>query len=172
MMIKKIFPLLLIALLMFAPASFAADDGGELLSRDMWGGVISPEMLGLRLFADLKEQAVKIETAWPTTINVTRVNLLDKHLQQTVLTFSAQLKSEELTGNGYLEMWVHVPGSNGGNFVVRGLDRPLQPNNPWSEFQTSFTLIKDQVPDYVTLNLVINGRGYVWLKDVHLRHNP
>lgn len=35
MMIKKIFPLLLIALLMFAPASFAADDGGELLSRDM-----------------------------------------------------------------------------------------------------------------------------------------
>ena len=56
--------------------------------------------------------------------------------------------------------------------VRRSLDRPLQGNAPWSKYQTSFTLMKGQVPDAAYLNLVINGKGTVWFKNIHLQHSP
>ncbi len=170
-MIKKLLPAVVLALCLMAPASYA-DNDNSLLNKGMWSGVVAPEMLGLKIYPDLKDEAVSIETAWPTTVNVTAVDVRDKHLDQTVLTYSADLKSERLAGTGYLEMWVHIPGGGGGTFPIRGLTRPLQGSMPWSRYEASFALAKGQVPDIITLNLVINGKGTVWLRNVKLTHNP
>jgi hypothetical protein len=173
-MIKRIIPLLLLALMMFAPASFADDtDAHDILKDTMWTSLIPPERLGLRLLPDLADQSVRVETGWPVTINLTTVDMKKEHLDQTTITFSADLKGAlSAGGNAYLEMWLHVPGGLGGNFVRRSLDRPVQGTAPWSKYQTSFTLMKGQVPDAAYLNLVINGKGTVWFKNIHLKHDP
>lgn len=171
-MFKKVFPILLLALLVLAPATFAADvDPHEILKDPMWSGLIPPERLGLKIIPDLQEEAVRVETGWPVTINMATVDMRNLHLDQTTLTFSADMKGD-FTGNAYLEMWLHVPGGTGGNFHRLSLERPMQGKSPWSRFQTSFSLAKGQVADVAYLNLVINGRGKVWFRNVSLQHNP
>jgi hypothetical protein len=171
-MIKRLFPLMLLALLVTAPASFAAPgDPVDILKG--WD-IISPDVLGLRISRNIEERAITIDTKWPTTICITTVDLKDKHFDQTTMTFSAEMKSGDLTGAAYLEMWLHVPGSPKNYFISRGLLRPLQKTSPltWSTFETSFTLSKNQVPDQAILNLVISGKGAVWLRNVKLTHKP
>jgi hypothetical protein len=38
----------------------------------------------------------------------------------------------------------------------------------WKTIQTPFLFQKGQRPDKVTLNLIINGRGTVWIDDIML----
>lgn len=171
-MFKRLFPLMLFALLAVAPASFAAPgDPVDILKG--WE-IISPDVLGLRISRNIDERAVTVETKWPTTICVTPVDLKDKHYDLTTLTFSAEMKSSDLTGAAFLEMWLHVPGMAKGYIVSRGYDRTLQKSSPavWSKFETSFTMSKNQVPDQAILNLVINGKGTVWLRNVKFTHKP
>jgi hypothetical protein len=172
-MIKRILPLLLLALLTLAPASFADQPGANSVLKDpMWGGLIAPERLGLKMLPDLKEQAVRVETGWPVTINLMTVDMSQMHLDQTTLTFSVEAKGDFAGSNAYIEMWLHVPGGYGGNFHRQSLERPLLGKSPWTKLETSFSLTKGQVPDKAYLNLVINGRGSVWFRNVQFVHNP
>ncbi|TAL38110.1 MAG: hypothetical protein EPN97_04255 [Alphaproteobacteria bacterium] len=171
-MIKRFLPLMLLALLATAPASFAAP--GE--PQDILKGwdIISPDVLGLRISRNIDERAVTVETKWPTTICVTPVDLRDKRMDLTKVTFSAELKSSDLTGAAFLEMWLRVPGLAKGYLISRGYDRPLQKTSPavWSKFETSFTLSKNQVPDQAILNLVINGKGTIFMRNVKFTRQP
>jgi hypothetical protein len=36
----------------------------------------------------------------------------------------------------------------------------------WASYETPFVLAKGQRPDRIRLNLVIEGKGTVWIKDV------
>jgi hypothetical protein len=171
-MFKRFLPLMLFALLAAAPASFAAPGDPQDILKG-WE-VISPDVLGLRISRNIDEKAVTVETKWPTTICVTPVDLRDKHIDRTTLTFSAELKSSDLTGAAFLEMWLHVPGMEKGYIVTRGYQRPLQKTSPavWSKFEVSFALSKNQVPDQAILNLVINGKGTVFMRNVKLTRQP
>ena len=42
----------------------------------------------------------------------------------------------------------------------------------WMTVQTLFALKKGERPDVIKLNLVIDGRGTVWIDDVHLLKGP
>ena len=42
----------------------------------------------------------------------------------------------------------------------------------WKTIQTPFMFQKGQKPDKVTLNLVINGKGTVWIDDIVLSKEP
>jgi hypothetical protein len=87
-------------------------------------------------------------------------------INQALLAYRATLKSEGLTGRAYLEMWCRLPGR--GEFFSRGLDQPVSGTTDWSSFQVPFRLRKDQRPDLVKLNVVVEGRGKLWVKDVEL----
>jgi hypothetical protein len=84
------------------------------------------------------------------------------------LIYSAKVRSD-FQGNAFLEMWVHLAG---GQYFSRGLDRPIAGKSEWTTLQTPFFLQKAQKPDRVTLNLVVNGRGTVWIADVTLTRAP
>lgn len=129
----------------------------------------APEKLGTRISGD-NHGAIRIDTVWPTTINLAEVDLGKNALQDTVLKYTAQMKTEGLEGSAFLEMWVHFPGPKGGSYFSRGLDNQLTNQKDWKDFGTPFFLKKDQTPDKATLNLVINGKGSVWVKDVKLQH--
>jgi hypothetical protein len=52
------------------------------------------------------------------------------------------------------------------------LDSTIQGNSDWRTIQTLFILQKGQRPDKVTLNLIINGAGTVWIDNIVLSKEP
>lgn len=106
--------------------------------------------------------SVKITTLWPATVCLGVVDAPD--VEDAKLIYKAQLKSQ-LEGQAYLEMWVTV---NGGEYFSRGQNTPVKGTMDWTTRQIPFLFQKGQKPDKVTLNVVINGKGTVWVDDIVL----
>lgn len=86
------------------------------------------------------------------------------------LTYQARLKSKDLTGKAYLEMWCVFTGK--GEFFSKGLQNTITGTMDWITSETPFFLKKGERPDIVRLNLVIEGTGTVWIDDVRLLKGP
>jgi len=80
------------------------------------------------------------------------------------------LQSQNLDGKAYLEMWLRFPGK--GEFFSRGLDRPITGTMSWMTSTIPFFLQAGQKPDLIRLNLVVAGKGRVWIDDVRLLRQP
>ena len=91
-------------------------------------------------------------------------------LEPGKLTYRAQLKSQDLDGRAYLELWCRFPGR--GEFFSKGLHDPITGSNDWASAEVPFFLKPDEVPDLVKINLAVEGRGQVWIKDIELEHTP
>lgn len=94
----------------------------------------------------------------------------DVSVENAVLIYQARMQSEKLDGKAFLEMWVRIPGK--GEFFSRGLDRPLTGTMSWLTAATPFFLQPGQKPDLIRLNVVVNGKGRVWVDDVRLLRQP
>jgi hypothetical protein len=90
--------------------------------------------------------------------------------EQCLLTYRAKLKTEALAGRAFLEMWCRFPGR--GEFFSKGLHHAVKGTTDWASCETPFLLKKSQRPDLIKLNLAIEGRGKVWVKDVQLLRTP
>ncbi|MBX9770164.1 MAG: hypothetical protein K2X29_02265 [Candidatus Obscuribacterales bacterium] len=88
----------------------------------------------------------------------------------TRLVYRAAVKTKDVKGKVFLEMWCHIP--NKGEFFSRGLDQPLTGTTEWSTNETPFFLKKGDIPDKVKLNLVVDGSGTAWINDVALTSYP
>ena len=42
----------------------------------------------------------------------------------------------------------------------------------WASYEVAFLLKKGQTPDLIKLNLVVEGKGQIWLKAVELLKTP
>lgn len=94
----------------------------------------------------------------------------DLGIDNARLIYRARLKTEDLKGQAYLEMWCNFPGK--GEFFSRGLQNPLSGTNDWVTEEIPFLLQKGERPDNVKLNLVINGTGTVWIDDIRILRAP
>jgi hypothetical protein len=78
-----------------------------------------------------------------------------------------------LQGKAYLEMWCEfADGPNKGEYFSRGLATPLTGTTDWASYETFFVLPNDRWPDRFKLNVVIEGKGTVWIKDTELLRGP
>jgi hypothetical protein len=109
-----------------------------------------------------------VEAADNRTIRLFEV--ADLELEQCLLTYRAKMKAEGLSGRAFLEMWCCLPGR--GDFFSKGLAQALTGTIDWSSYDIPFYLKKGQKPDLVKLNLVVEGRGKVWIKDIELLRTP
>lgn len=91
-------------------------------------------------------------------------------VEQCVLTYRARMKTANLQGAGYLEMWCRFPDR--GEFFSRGLHHKVTGTTDWASYEAPFYLKKDQRPDLIKLNIVFEGAGTVWIKDVELLKTP
>ena len=91
-------------------------------------------------------------------------------VEHCLVTYRAKLKTENLTGQAYLEMWSRFPGK--GEFFSRGLAHAVSGSNGWASYETPFILKKGEKPDLIKLNLVVKGAGKVWVKEVELLKGP
>jgi hypothetical protein len=110
--------------------------------------------------------SIKITTQWPTTVCLGEVSGLN--IEGATLVYKANVKSD-LEGTAYLELWAHV---GGGQYFSRGLKDVVSRKSDWKTIQTPFFFQKGQKPDKVTLNVVINGKGTLWIDDVVLSREP
>ena len=106
--------------------------------------------------------SIKIKTQWPTTICLGEVASVD--VENGKLVYKAKVKSD-LDGTAFLEMWAHV---GGGQYFSRGKNDVVSQKTDWKIIQTPFLFKKGQRPEKVTLNLVINGKGTVWIDDIEV----
>jgi hypothetical protein len=91
------------------------------------------------------------------------------NVENTQLIYRAKVKSEKLEGTAFLEMWCDVGGSQ---YFSRGMNSVVTGTIDWRTLQTPFFLKKGQSAQKATLNIVINGKGTVWVDDVHLLKEP
>jgi hypothetical protein len=83
------------------------------------------------------------------------------------LSYRAKLRSQDIRGNAYLEMWVTVRGK--GEFFSRALHSQISGTSEWSTHEAPFFLEPGQVPTRAKLNVVIEGAGTLWVDGVTLR---
>ncbi len=112
--------------------------------------------------------SLRITAAGPTTVRLFEVGGLN--VDNARLIYQARVRAEGLTGQAFLEMWCHFPGR--GEFFSRGLQSPVTGTVDWTTEETPFFLKKGEMPDYVKLNLVVDGTGKVWIDDVRLTRAP
>jgi hypothetical protein len=110
--------------------------------------------------------SIRIVTKWATTVCLGEVGALD--IENARLVYSAKVRTD-LQGSAFLELWAHVAG---GQYFSRGLDQQLSGKSDWKTVRALFLLQKGQKPDKVTLNVVINGPGTVWVDDITLTREP
>jgi hypothetical protein len=87
-------------------------------------------------------------------------------VEQCLVTYRATMKSEDLAGRAFLEMWCRLPAR--GEFFSKGLNQAVTGTTDWASYEIPFYLKKGQRPELIKLNLVIEGRGKVSMKDVQL----
>lgn len=91
-------------------------------------------------------------------------------VQNAQLIYQAWLRTEYVTGQAYLEMWCVFDGL--GEYYSRGVAQGLTGSHGWVRVETPFYLGRGQTPSRVQLNLVVNGRGRVWIDDIRLLARP
>lgn len=94
----------------------------------------------------------------------------DIDIENAQLVYQAQVRTEGVTGNVFLEMWCSFPGR--GESFSRGLESTVTGTTGWKTLQTRFFLKKGDNPDNVKLNIAIDGKGIVWVDDLKLIKEP
>jgi hypothetical protein len=112
--------------------------------------------------------AWQIESREPRTVRLFEVP--SPGIEQSIVTYRARARCADLRGRAYLEMWCRFPGQ--GEFFSRGLQQAVTGTADWASYETPFFLKKGQRPDLITLNLVVEGSGTVWLADIQLLATP
>lgn len=112
--------------------------------------------------------SLRIHAAEPTVVRLFEIS--DVEVENARLTYRAKLRSSNLHGQAYLEMWCRFPGK--GEFFSKGLQSPVTGTMNWMSAETPFFLKKGEKPDLIKLNLVIDGRGTVWIDDIRLLKSP
>jgi hypothetical protein len=161
----KILPVILAALLLFGGPGWAQEL--KRISLD------DASAIGLQVQTDSTVKAegkasTRIATKWPTTVCLAEVSGPD--IENAMLVYKAKVKSDlQGQGTAFLEMWAHV---GGGQYFSRGMNDTVQGKSDWKVIQTPFMFQKGQKPTKVTLNIVINGPGTVWVDDIVLSKEP
>ena len=117
---------------------------------------------------DESERAWRIDGMSGRTVRLFEVPL--PNVDDRVLHYRAKLKSEGVTGRAYLEMWVRAP--NGRKYFSRGFTDAVSGTTDWVDARTPFLLREGEAADLAQLNLVVEGDGTVWVKDVELDSGP
>jgi hypothetical protein len=138
-------------------------------SIDNMDGIIARS--GVRIDKDISSDgngSLRVKSIKPTVVRLFEAGDID--VENARLIYQARVRTENVEGKVYLEMWCHFPGK--GEFFSRGLQTPLTGTMEWTTEETPFFLKKGENPDNVKLNLVLNGKGTAWIDDIRLLKGP
>jgi len=108
--------------------------------------------------------ALRLTAKETTTFRLYEIEGID--VEDTRIVYRAKIRTEDVQGQAYLEMWCEFPGK--GEYFSRALHAPLTGSNEWTTQETPFFLKEGENPNRVKLNVVVEGGGTVWIDDVVL----
>lgn len=108
--------------------------------------------------------SIRIDVFEPTTVSLYTIDNI--RIDNTQIFYEAKVKSKNLNGQAYLEMWCVFKDK--GEFFSRGFENAISGTSDWETITTPFILKKNEMPDQYKLNLVVNGSGTVWIDDIKL----
>lgn len=112
--------------------------------------------------------SLRIDAPSPMTVRLYEVRDID--VDRARLTYQAKLKTQDFQGRVFLEMWCVFTGR--GEYFSRALETAVSGTTGWVTQETPFFLKKGQKPDIVRLNLVVDGKGTVWIDEAKLIRGP
>lgn len=112
--------------------------------------------------------SLRVRVEEPTVVRLFETGDLD--VEDARVLYRAKIRTEGVDGKVYLELWSHFPGK--GEYFSRGLESALSGTTDWTTQEIPFFLKKGENPDNIKLNLVIDGKGTVWIDDIHLTKGP
>lgn len=112
--------------------------------------------------------SLRVEASNAITVPLFEVR--DLNIDNARLFYQARIRTENVVGQVFLEMLVHLPGR--GEFFSRSQQTLLSGSTDWTTQETPFVLQRGERPDYIKLNLVINGQGTAWVDDIKLVKGP
>lgn len=112
--------------------------------------------------------SIRIDAAGPAVFRLYEMKI--EGVDDARLTYRAKVKVKDLVGKAYLEMWCVFPG--GGEYFSRGLASPVTGTTGWITQEIPFFLKKDQKPEMLRLNIVVDGKGTVWVDDISVTKGP
>lgn len=87
------------------------------------------------------------------------------------LLYTGFLKSEDLRGSAFFELWCHPAGGNPA--FVRSVPRRVAGTSDWKPQELAFSQPETcHDPASVELNVVIDGAGTVWIDNLRLWDVP
>ena len=110
------------------------------------------------------EGAWCVDTPGETPIRFFEID--EPGVDNCLLTYRADLKTEDASGKVYLEMWCRFPGR--GEFFSKGLNHAVKGTNDWGTYEVPFFLKTGQKPDLIKLNVASEGQARVWVKNLEL----
>lgn len=90
-------------------------------------------------------------------------------LDNCMLAYRASLRTDNAKGV-YLQLLCRFAGR--GEFFSKGLHDKLRGTRDWASHEVPFLLRRGQSPDLLKLQLVFEGPGTCWLRDVEILRTP
>ena len=106
--------------------------------------------------------SIRITAKWPATVFLAEIPGPD--VQNAKLVYRADVKCD-MQGSAFLEMWAHV---GDGQYFSKGVKDSVKGKSDWKTISTPFFFQKGQKPDKLTLNIVVEGTGTVWIDNIVL----
>ncbi len=110
----------------------------------------------------------RIETRGKRTFRLFEVP--EPGVEQCMVTYRAEMRSENVQKRAYLEMWCRLPGQ--GEFFSKGFHNALKGDNSWASYEIPFFLKHGQRPNMIKLNVTFEGPGVVEMRNVRLSVTP
>lgn len=108
--------------------------------------------------------SLKIISEAPAVIQLFKTDDID--VEDATIIYSAKVKTENVQGQVYLEMWCSFKEK--GEYYSRGIENSIAGSNDWNTLETNFFLNTAENPDEVRFNIVVSGIGTVWIDDIRL----
>jgi len=112
--------------------------------------------------------ALRVEARKPTTLTLFQLDRLE--FDSARLIYRAKLRVGALKGEACLALRCWIPGE--GEVSVEGLQYALSGTTGWVDAEAVLYLHKQEQPENIRLQVVIRGRGVVWIDDVRLYRAP
>lgn len=144
-------------------AAFPVDSLEGIVDRGAENVAFDPEESsdgrGSLVFESFKPRAVRLyEVAAPRNAAGCR------------LVLTAKMKSVGVRGFAFPELWVHL--ADGRDLQLSYPMRGLAQSRPWTELRAEYTCGKDERPERLRVDAVINGIGKAWIDDIRITREP
>jgi hypothetical protein len=112
--------------------------------------------------------ALRIDAREKQTVRL--FEIADPGVEACLVAYRARMRSEALAGRAFLEMWCRLPGR--GEFFSKGFAQSVKGTTDWASYEIPFFLKPGQRPDLIKLNLVVEGTGKIWMKEIEVLQTP